>query len=314
MRVLVTGGAGFIGSHVVDRLMAHGIIPLIFDQQRSAFHSDVEHFIGSILDVEALRVAMTGVHACIHLAAVADVKDVLEDPIYAETVNTRGTICVLEASRRCKVKRVIYGSTTWVYSDCPEVQVDEETPIPSPSHLYTATKIASEYYCRAYAALYGLDYTILRFGIPYGPRAREGAVIPIFVRKALKREPLTVAGDGAQFRQFVYVEDLAEGIVLGLKSVAVNRVYNLDGGERVTIRQIAQTVQELVGDVQILSTPSRPGDFSGKVVNSARAEQELGWKASTPFRVGLERYIAWYRSREEQQKQTWSKVDAALRS
>lgn len=313
MRILVTGGAGFIGSHVVDRLLEHGVVPLIFDQQRSAFHPGVEHFIGSVLDVEALRIAMSGVHACIHLAAVADVREVFEDPFYAETINTRGTMCVLEAARRCRVKRVIYGSTTWVYSDCPQAQVDEDTPIPPPSHLYTSTKLASEFYCRSYAALYQVEHTILRFGIPFGPRARDGAVVPIFVQKALRGEPLTVAGDGSQFRQFVYVEDLAEGVVLSLKPVGVGRTYNLAGDEAVAVLEIARTVRELLGDVEILSTPGRPVDFSGKVVSSERAKHELGWKAVTPFRVGVERYVTWYRRREEQQKETWSKVDAALR-
>ncbi len=314
MRVVVTGGAGFIGSHVVDRLVAHGVKPLIFDHHRSSVHRDVEHFIGSILDVEALRLAMNGAHAVIHLAAIADVREVFEDPSYAETVNTRGTLCVLEAARRCRIQRLIYGSTTWVYSDCSENEVDEKTPIPPPSHLYTATKIASEYYCRAYAALYKLEYTILRFGIPYGPRARDGAVIPIFVRKALNKEALTVSGDGQQFRQFVYVEDLAEGIVLALKPIAANRIYNLDGSDRISIRQIAETLQGILGDVEILNTPARPADFSGKVVSSGRAGMELGWKAATPFRDGLEQYLTWYRSREEQQRQTWDKVDATLRS
>ncbi len=314
MKVLVTGGAGFIGSHVVDRLAAHGVLPLIFDQQHSSYHPNVEHCIGSILDVEALRVAMSGVHAVIHLAAVADVKEVFADPFYAETVNTHGTMCVLEAARRCRIKRLIYGSTTWVYSDCPETDVDEEMPIPAPSHLYTATKIASEFYCRSYAALYELNYTILRFGIPYGPRARDGAVIPIFVQKALKGQPLTIAGDGSQFRQFIYVEDLADGVVLSLRPCAANRIYNLDGEECITIRQIAETVQELVGNVEILSTPARPGDFSGKRVSSRRAATELAWKASTPFRTGVERYLAWYRTREEAQQLSWSKVDASLRA
>jgi len=313
MRVLVTGGAGFIGSHVVDRLIAHGVTPLIFDHHRSTHHPDQEHFVGSILDVEALRLAMNGVRAVIHLAAVADVKEVFEDPSYAETVNTRGTLCVLEAARRYRIPRVIYGSTTWVYSDCPASEVDEDTPIPPPSHLYTATKLASEHYCRSYAALYQLPYTILRFGIPFGPRARDGAVIPIFVRKALAGEPLTLAGGGEQFRQFVYVEDLAEGVVLALKPIAANRIYNLDGHEAISIAQIAKTLQEILGHVEIVHTPGRPGDFSGKRTQSHRVLQDLGWKSSTPFREGLERYIRWYRSREEQQTQNWSKVDAALR-
>lgn len=313
MRVLVTGGAGFIGSHVVDRLIAHGVVPVIFDMGQSDYHPAVEHVIGSILDVEALRVAMSKVQAVIHLAAVADVKDVYEDPFYAESVNVRGTACVLEAARRCKGKRIIYGSTTWVYSDVPQQEMDEETPLAPPSHLYTATKIASEYYCQSYAKLYGIEYTILRFGIPYGPRARDGAVIPIFVNKALRGEPLTIAGDGSQFRKFVYVEDLAEGNVLALAAVAKNKIYNLDGAEQVTIKQIAETIQKILGDVRIEYTPSRPGDFSGKRVLSARARQELSWEPTTSFEEGVRRYIQWVKQRKDQRDVEEARLDPALR-
>ena len=139
----------------------------------------------------------------------------------------RGTFNVLDAARLSSVQRVIYGSTTWVYSASEESMVNEETLLGLPSHLYTATKITGEYYCHSYVQLYKLDVTVLRYGFPYGPRARDGAVIPIFVSKALRGEPLTLAGDGMQFRNFVYVEDLAEGNVLALQSAAKNRTYNL---------------------------------------------------------------------------------------
>ena len=126
MRVLVTGGSGFIGSHVVDKLTEHGVTPRIFDLVHSPYHSagEVETFAGSLMDMEALRLAMTGCHVVIHLAAVADVKDVFEEPSYAENINTRGTLNVLEAARRSKVRRFVYGSTTWVYSDCAETVRD----------------------------------------------------------------------------------------------------------------------------------------------------------------------------------------------
>jgi UDP-glucose 4-epimerase len=248
----------------------------------------------------------------IHLAAVADVKDVYEEPTYAESINARGTLNVLDAARRAGVGRVIYGSTTWVYSDCAPSQVDEDTLIPSPSHLYTATKLAGETYCYSYRHLYDVAYTILRFGIPYGPRAREGAVVPIFVGKALRGEPLTIAGEGTQFRKFVYVEDLAEGIVLGLRPNAVNRIYNLDGSERVTILQIAEAVRDAVGEVDIVHTEARPGDFSGKEVSSERALLELGWAARTPFRDGVERYVEWRRERVAGEERSWQAVDPAL--
>jgi UDP-glucose 4-epimerase len=280
----------------VDKLRDKGIAVRIFDMVIPTFRRDIEFYHGSLLDLEALRMALNGVDVVYHLAAVADVKDVYNDPYYAESINVRGTLHVLEAVRRSTgVKRVIYGSTTWVYSEVAEPVVDETTPLHAPAHLYTATKIASEYYCQSYSKLYDIPVTILRYGIPYGPRARDGAVVPSFVRKALRGEPLTIAGDGSQFRKFVYVEDLAEGNVLALKSVAKNKIYNLDGTEAVTIRQIAEAIQRLIGNVRIEYAPGRPGDFSGKEISSRLAKEELGWEPTVRFEEGLRRYVTWYR-------------------
>ncbi|HUO69220.1 MAG TPA: NAD-dependent epimerase/dehydratase family protein [Solirubrobacteraceae bacterium] len=318
MRVLVTGGSGFIGSHVVDKLKARGYQPVIYDLRPSPWHSDPAHpsraptvdtVLGSITDREALERALHSCDAVAHLAAVADVNDVHASPEDAERVNARGTVTVLEACRRAGVKRIVYASTIWVYSDCADEAVDEDTLLPAPSHLYTSTKLAGELYCKAYQELYGIDYTILRFGIPYGPRAREAAVIPAFVNKAFAGEPLTLAGDGMQSRRFVYVEDLADGVALGLGDVATNRIYNLASDENVTIKQIAETVQQLIGNVEIVHTPARPGDFGGKVVCSKRALDELGWSAATPFSEGVRRYVAW---RREQAAVTAAHEDAAV--
>ncbi len=295
MRVLVTGGSGFIGSHVVDKLRLRGHEPVIYDLRPSPWHErgTVETVLGSITDREALERALHSCDAVAHLAAVADVNDVHAEPEDAERVNARGTVAVLEAARRAGVKRIVYASTIWVYSDCQDEAVDEDTLLPAPSHLYTSTKLAGELYCKAYQELYGIDFTILRFGIPYGPRAREAAVIPAFVGKALRGEPLTLAGDGSQSRRFVYVEDLADGVALGLSEVAGNRVYNLASEENVTIKQIAETIKDELGNVEIVHTPARPGDFGGKVVCSKRAERELGWTAATPFAEGVRRYVKW---------------------
>ena len=168
-------------------------------------------------------------------------------------------------------------------------------PIQLPDHLYTATKLAGEMYCRSYSALYGLQCTVLRFGIPYGPRARPAGVIPIFVRKALAGEPLTIAGEGRQSRRFVYVEDLAQGIVRSLVPQAIGRTYNLVGEESVTVRAIADTVRDLVGDVDIVHTPARTADFAGAEVSGARAATELGWYPATSFDEGVRRYFEWHR-------------------
>jgi UDP-glucose 4-epimerase len=295
MRVLVTGGGGFIGSHVVDKLIDKGITPRIFDLSASPYHSplEVETFTGSITDPGNLDLAMRECDAVIHLAAVADVGHVLADPVLAEEVNTRGTLQVLEAACRAKVGRVVYGSTTWVYSDCPEQEVDEETAIPAPRHLYTATKLAGETYCAGYSELYDLDFTILRFGIPYGPRARAAGVVAKFTDLSFEGKALTIAGDGSTTRSFIYVEDLADGIVAALAPEASGRTYNLSGDEITTILEIAEAVQENVDTCEITHTPPRPGDFPGKTISNQRALDELGWKAETPFKDGVRQYVEW---------------------
>ena len=293
-RVLVTGGSGFIGSHVVDKLADAGHEPRIYDLQPSAHHEpgSVDTVVGDLFDHEALCAAMEDTEAVVHLAAYADVGIVAKEPVEAEECNSRGTLAVLEAARATRT-RVIYGSTIWVYGASGDGLIDEDAPLVLPDHLYTASKLAGEMYCSSYAELYDVPSTILRFGIPYGPRARPAAVIPIFVSKALKAEPLTIAGDGLQTRRFVYVEDLAEGIVAGLDRGADGRVYNLAGDETVTIRELADIVSDLIDDTEIVHTPGRNGDFGGAVISNERAADELGWRASTPLREGVRRYLAW---------------------
>jgi UDP-glucose 4-epimerase len=296
-RVLVTGGAGFIGSHVVDKLRDAGHTPVVYDVRPSPFHMNgnrPDTIIGSILDIDALTAAMRGCDAVMHLAAAADVGEVEKAPVASEELNSRGTLAVLEAARNAEVGRVVYASTIWVYSDVDAERVDADPPPCAPAHLYSATKLAGELYCRSYAELYDLDYTILRFGIPYGPRARPAAVIPMFVNKALAGDPLTLAGGGLQTRRFVYVEDLAEGCVAGLAAGAVGRTYNLVSNEDTSIRDIAERVQEIFGDVEIVHTEGRSGDFKGAEVDGSRAERELGWTPQTPFAEGVRRYVEWH--------------------
>ncbi len=294
-RVLVTGGSGFIGSHVVDKLADAGFEPRIYDLRESAHHApgSIDTVIGDLFDRDTLTEAMRDCDAVVHLAAYADVGIVADEPVDAEKCNARGTLAVLEAARATGT-RVIYGSTIWVYGASGEGLIDEDAPLGLPDHLYTASKLAGEMYCTSYAELYDVPCTILRFGIPYGPRARPAAVIPIFVSKALEGEPLTIAGDGLQTRRFVYVEDLAEGVVAGLERGMAGRVYNLAGDETVTIRELADVVSGLIDDTEIVHTPGRNGDFGGAVISNERAADELGWRASTPLREGVRRYLAWF--------------------
>lgn len=298
-RVLVTGGSGFIGSHVVDALASAGHRPRIFDTRPSPWHGDdVEAVVGDILSVEDLRRALRDCDAVCHLAAAADVGEVHADPAACTELNGQGTLNVLEAARLEGVKRVVYASTVWVYSDVEADVVDEDTPLMPPSHLYTAGKLAGELYCRSYAELYGLEPTIVRFGIPYGPRARPAAVIPSFVSKALAGEPLSIAGTGEQERSFVYVEDLAAGVARALVPEAIGRTFNLAGTETTTIRGLAEVVRDEVAPIEIVHTPGRAGDLKGATIDSSRAERELGWVASTPLREGVRRYADWYRQHD----------------
>jgi UDP-glucose 4-epimerase len=296
VRILVTGGSGFIGSHVVDVLVAHGHDPRIFDRARSPYlrAGEVDTVVGDLLDLDALRGAARGCEAVIHLAAVSDVNHVVADPSHAELVNARGTEVMLEAALRETVGRVLYASTVWVYGGAAgDEPLDEDTLLVAPAHFYTATKLAGELFCHSFQEHHGLEPTILRFGIPYGPRARASTVVAQFVARALAGEPLTVTGDGAQTRQFVYVADLAEGIVAALAPVAARRTYNLVGSEQVSVREIADTVRELVAPVPIVHVPDRPGDLRSAVISGERAARELGWRAETPFRSGVSRYVEW---------------------
>ncbi len=297
LKALVTGGSGFIGSHVVDKLLAAGHEARSFDLLPWAYEprAGLEVVTGDLLDPGELRAAAEGCDVIVHLAAAADVGLVAKNPTGSEKLNARGTLNVLEAARATGA-RVVYASTIWVYSDVVESEVDEDSQLALPSHLYTATKLAGEMYCRSYEQLYEVPTTILRFGIPYGPRARPAAVLPIFVNKALAGEPLTIAGDGLQTRRFVYVEDLADGVVRALAPRAIGRVYNLVSDEDTSVVDIAEAVRAAVGDIEITHVEGRSGDFAGARVSGERAAQELDWRARTPFAEGVERYVAWHRA------------------
>ena len=296
MKVVVTGGSGFIGSHVVDNLRAAGHEPRILDLAPSPWHApgEVETTLVDLTDTVATAAAVRGGEAIVHLAAMADVNEVVGQPERTDAVNTRGTFNLLEAARAEGISRLLYASTIWVYGNAPGPEPhDEDTPLVLPPHLYTATKLAGEMYCRSFQTMYGVSTTILRFGIPYGPRARPAAVVPAFIAKAKAGTPLTIAGDGSATRQFVYVEDLAEGVVAALDPAGAGRVYNLVGDELVSVKEIADTVRELVADVPVEHGPDRPVDLVFGRASGERAASELGWRPPTSFREGVRRYVDW---------------------
>jgi UDP-glucose 4-epimerase len=281
---------------VVDQLLAAGHEVRVVDA-RPPLQLDADWHPVDILDVQKLTEALEGTDATFHLAAMSDVNDIFAAPVESVNLNTLGTVSVLEAARQAEAGRVILASTVWVYSATTKMEVDETTCFEPDTnrHLYVTTKIAAEMMCRDYHTLYGRPYTILRYGIPFGPRMRSDLVIAAFLLRALRGEPLKIDGDGRQERYFVYVEDLARAHVLALGEHAENKVYNLDGSQPVSIRQLAETVRYVVGDVAVEFGPARPGDFKARVVRSDRALEELGWRPEVSFTEGMQRTLAWYR-------------------
>lgn len=297
MNIGVIGGSGFIGSHVVDKLIENGHEVTVFDIKKP-YQEAVNHIHIDITDLSNTTVSLTGDYDTVYLlAAVADVNDVYRNPVEATKVNVVGVANVLEAARRNNIGRVILASTVWVYGLAAETDVAETSSfhVERADHLYGAQKLAAELTCYSYQRMYGQNFTILRYGIPYGPRARGGTVLAIFVKKAFEGNPLTIFGDGLQYRNFIYVEDLAEGNVAALKDVAVNQTYNLEGARPVSVKEVAETVQRLVGNVKIEYQEARAADFNGRNVSYQKAKSQLGWKPNVDFEEGSRKYVEWYK-------------------
>jgi UDP-glucose 4-epimerase len=296
MKVAVIGGSGFIGSHVVDKFLDEGHDVTVFDIMKP-HREDVRHVFLDLFDFHKVMVGLAGNYDVFYLlAALANVNDIFKNPVETAIVNFQGVVNVLEAIRRYG-GRLILASTVWVYMMAEGENVDEDTPllVQNVNHTYTASKVAAELYMKSYNTLYNVDFTILRYGIPYGTRGREGTVIVNFVKKALKGEPLIIQGDGSQYRNFIYVEDLAEGNVAALQDIAKNKIYNLEGMRPVTIKEVAETVSRLFGGITVEFKESRAGDFEGRIASNEKALKELGWKPRVDIEEGIKKYIEWYK-------------------
>ena len=297
-KVVVTGGSGFIGSHVVDALADAGHEVTVLDHRVPPHRDDVQFEDVDLLDLSSVLAATRGAHHVFHLAAVANVNYAYKYPVYSTALNVMGTTNVLESARLNGIERVHLASTVWVYNGAPEdAVIDERVPfhLDGAGHIYTSTKMACEMLCHNYRELYDLHFTVHRYGIPYGPRMREELLIPIFLKKALRGEPLTISGNGLQYRKFLYVEDLAAAHVLAMSDEAVDQTYNLEGPHKVSVLEVAESIRDLIGDhVQIEFSPERPGDFGGRDVSGEKAARELSWKPAVDFPAGLAETVRWF--------------------
>lgn len=296
MRVAVTGGCGFIGSHVVDQLLAAGHQVRVLDIGGGWRNPAAEYLTGDLFDPEALRHGLDGCAAVFHLAGAANVNEVAADPVAAVRLNVEGTARVLDAARAAGCGRVLLASTVWVYGAASGPgELAEQAPVDlrRAGHVYVATKLSAELLVHSYRKMYGQHFTILRYGIPYGPRMREELVVARFVRAALDGQPITIAGTGDQQRNYVYVTDLADAHVRALDPAATDQTLALEGGAPVSVREIADTVCELVRAVPVEYVPARAADYQGVSVSSVLAKELLDWVPVTPFAEGVHRYLEW---------------------
>jgi UDP-glucose 4-epimerase len=305
---LVTGGAGFIGSHLADRLIAEGWSVRVLDDFSSGrpenlarVGSQVELIQGDLCDEGTLAEAMDGVEFVFHQGAIPSVPRSVAEPLRTHRVNASGTLLVLEEARRAGVRRVVYASSSSAYGDSvllPKV----ETQPPAPLSPYALQKYVGEVYCRLYAELYGLETVALRYFNVYGPRqdprSEYAAVVPRFVTACLEGRAPTVFGDGEQTRDFTYVEDAVRANLLAASAPkAPGQVVNVAGGRRESLRALLAVIRDLTGArVAAVHAPARPGDVRDSQADLTRARELLGYQPAVSLREGLRRTIESFRS------------------
>lgn len=287
MRILVTGGAGFLGGHVASGLTDAGHDVVVHDAAIAdgAHLRGVRSVRGSLLDRESLVSACRGIDGICHLGGVGDVILAGKDPALAAEANVVGTANVVAAAREAGVARIVYASTWEVYGDPRYQPLDEDHPC-APDHPYNITKFAGE--CLALTAdrLGGVPTVALRLGTAYGLRMRPNSVFSRFIQAASRREPIVIQGTGLQSRQFTHARDVARGFRLAIESDLRCTAINLVAAETVTIRALAEMVAARF-PTEIRFAEARAGDIHPSAVDSSRADRLLGWRAEVPFEVGL---------------------------
>ncbi len=303
MRVCVTGGAGFIGSTLVDRLLADGHDVSVLDdfstglrENLAAARSSIDLVEGDLRDPTAIARAVAGCEVVYHQAALAAVARSVERPEEVTEVNVLGTLRLLVAARDAGCRRVVFASSSSVYGDTPALPKREAMPL-SPRSPYAASKAAGEAYLTAFQATYGLETVSLRYFNVYGPRqsprSAYAAVVPLFVDALRRGQPATVNGDGEQTRDFTYVEDVVDALIRAATAPgATEGPMNLGGGRRVSIRELLSIVADELGvEPSSRHVPARVGDVRDSLADISEARIRLGWTPSTELRTGIARIV-----------------------
>lgn len=313
INAIVTGAAGFIGSHLVDLLLANGVSVIGIDNLRTGSlqnlegplkHSTFRFLEEDICSRKFPDIVREDVDVIFHLAAISSVKLSVEDPILVNSTNVQGTINVLEMARKLDVKRFVYSSSAAVYGNPESLPVQEETPL-HPLSPYAASKISAEMYSVSYGNLYGIFPTIFRYFNVYGPRQEKSeysGVIPIFINQALQNKDITVEGDGKQTRSFIFVEDVAKATYLSSQiGDASGQILNLSGTDSIRILDLARLVKDCIPDStsNVVHRDAREGDVKDSIGSMKRTSEVLGFSPSVPFETGLARTVSWYRSHQD---------------
>lgn len=287
MKIMVTGGAGFLGGHVAAELIRAGHQVVIFDalEPRGDHLRGATTIQGNLLDLAELTEACRGLHAICHLAGVGDVYKAANEPYTAAAFNVVGTTNVAEAARQCGVAKLVYASTWEVYG-APRFQPIDETHPCEPDHPYNITKYGGELMALAYDRLHDVPTVALRLGTAYGPRMRPNSVFSLFINRARAGEPIVIQGTGQQTRQFTHARDVARGFRLAAESEVRCQAINLVASENISIRQLAELVTERF-PTEIRYVEARAGDVHPALINSSKARELLGWQGEVPFRDGL---------------------------
>jgi UDP-glucose 4-epimerase len=303
---LVTGGAGFIGSHIVERLVQDGHRVRVLDNLSTGkvanletMAGQIEMVLGDVGDASTVKRAMEGVHVAFHEAALGSVPRSVEDPISTHRSNVDGTMNVLLAARDAGVRRVVYASSSSVYGETPELPKREEMP-PEPLSPYALSKLVGEYYCSVFHRVYGVEAVSLRYFNIFGPRqdpnSQYSAVIPRFLTALIEGRPLVVYGDGRQTRDFTYVENVVEANLLAAEAEgAAGGVFNIACGGRYSLMELLAKLAELTGrQPSPIHEPSRAGDVRDSQASIERTRAGLGYRVSVGFEEGLRRTVEWY--------------------
>jgi len=304
-KIVVTGGAGFIGSNLVRYLSADNHVIIIDDLSTGNLkniadlvnNEKTEFIKGSITDLELLQKTFKNIDYIFHEAAIPSVPRSIKDPVTTNNVSINGTLNVLLAARDCKVKKVVYASSSSVYGDTPTLPKTEEMT-PNPLSPYAVSKLTAEYYCNVFTKIFHLPTVVLRYFNVYGPRqdpvSEYAAVIPKFITNIFNDTPPVIYGDGLQTRDFTFIDDVIKINILAAES-NVTGIFNVAGGKQISINELAKTIMTLSNkNLKIEYKEARPGDIKHSLADISKAKEKFGYHPNFNIKNGLKETIQWF--------------------